>query len=108
MGRQLARSDRSSGTLARSALVANPKCGCAGKCGCAAKSGAALDTRQRAFMEPRFGFDFGQVRIHDDAHAAESARSLNANAYTVGDDIVFAGGKYAPDTRAGQRLLAHE
>jgi hypothetical protein len=54
------------------------------------------------------GFDFSQVRIHTDAQAAESARSVNAAAYTVGRDIVFGTGQYQPHTRQGQRLLAHE
>lgn len=54
------------------------------------------------------GFDFSQVRIHTDACAAESARAVNAAAYTVGRDIVFGEGQYQPNTRQGQRLLAHE
>jgi hypothetical protein len=54
------------------------------------------------------GFDFSRIRVHTDDQAAESARSLNAQAYTVGRDIVFAEGQYAPHTTAGQRLLAHE
>ncbi len=62
----------------------------------------------RGFFEPRFGQDFSQVRVHADAVASDSARSIGALAYTVGHDIVFAGGQYAPDNRAGQRLLAHE
>ena len=52
--------------------------------------------------------DFSPVRIHADARAAESAQSVNARAYTVGRDIVFGPGQYAPDTAAGRRLLAHE
>jgi hypothetical protein len=59
-------------------------------------------------MELRFGFDFSQVRVHTDAQAAESARAVNALAYTVGSDIVFGAGQYAPGTAAGKRLLAHE
>lgn len=54
------------------------------------------------------GFDFSRVRIHADARAAESARSVRARAYTVGQDIVFAPGEYAPATSAGRELLAHE
>jgi hypothetical protein len=54
------------------------------------------------------GYDFGDVRIHTDARAAESARMVNAAAYTVGRDIVFGVAQYAPDTRRGRRLLAHE
>jgi hypothetical protein len=59
-------------------------------------------------MEPRFGYDFGQVRVHADAKAAESARALQARAYTVGHDLLFAAGEYAPENAAGQVLLAHE
>jgi hypothetical protein len=54
------------------------------------------------------GHAFRDVRIHDDAQAAESARALHAKAYTVGRDIVFAAGQYAPGSTAGERLLAHE
>ena len=70
--------------------------------------GQPLDTDARAFMEPRFGHDFGQVRVHTDAKAAESARAINALAYTVGGDIVFGSGQYRPSTEWRQRLLAHE
>jgi hypothetical protein len=59
-------------------------------------------------MEPRFGHDFSQVRVHTDAKAAESAQAVNALAYTVGRDIVFGMGKYAPETSAGHRILTHE
>ncbi|WP_438001722.1 DUF4157 domain-containing protein [Sorangium sp. So ce185] len=62
----------------------------------------------RAFMESRFGHDFSEVRVHDDAAAAASARAVRAQAYTVGRDVVFAAGMYAPDRHAGRRLLAHE
>lgn len=68
-------------------------------------SGLPLDAESRAYFEPRFGHDFGRVRIHAEASAA---RSVNASAYTVGNDIVFGGGRYAPQTLAGRRLLAHE
>ena len=59
-------------------------------------------------MESRFGHDFSQVRVHRDAKAAESARAVNALAYTVGEDVVFGTGQYAPGSSTGQRLLAHE
>jgi len=71
-------------------------------------SGQPLDSSTRAFMEPRFGHDFGNVRVHFDARAAASARSVNALAYTVGDDIVFSDGGFAPDEPSGRSLLAHE
>src|SRR2546429_2276399 len=70
--------------------------------------GQPLDAGTRAFMEPRFGHDFSNVRVHSDARAAESARSVNALAYTVGRDVVFGAGQYAPRTSEGRRLLAHE
>jgi hypothetical protein len=71
-------------------------------------SGQPLDAETRSFMESRFGHDFSQVRIHTDAQAAKSARAVNALAYTVGQDVVFAAGQYAPGTRTGDRLLTHE
>jgi uncharacterized protein DUF4157/LysM domain-containing protein len=70
--------------------------------------GTPLDPAVRAFMEPRFGHDFRRVRIHTDARAAESARAVDALAYTVGPDVVFAAGRYAPGTSSGAKLLAHE
>lgn len=70
--------------------------------------GQPLDAQTRAAVEPRFGADFSRVRIHTDEKAAQSADTVQALAYTVGSDIVFAGGRYAPHTGAGSRLLAHE
>jgi hypothetical protein len=70
--------------------------------------GQPLDAKTRAFMEPRFGHDFSRIRLHTDAKAAESAQALNALAFTVGPNIVFGADRYAPMTREGQRLLAHE
>lgn len=72
------------------------------------ETGAPLDGATRGFMESRFGHDFSRVRIHADTAAAASARSVHAHAYTVGSDIVFGAGRYAPNTSGGQRLLAHE
>jgi outer membrane protein OmpA-like peptidoglycan-associated protein len=71
-------------------------------------NGQPLDAGTRAFMEPRFGRDFTGVRVHTDTRAAESARAVSARAYTVGQDVVFGAGQYAPRTAAGKRLLAHE
>lgn len=71
-------------------------------------SGQPLDAATRNFMEPRFGHDFGRVRVHTDREAAESARALDARAYTVGQDVVFGEGQYAPSTDTGSELLAHE
>lgn len=70
--------------------------------------GQPLDRATRAFMEPRFGHDFSRVRIHTDGLAAESANAVAAHAYTVGGDIVFGTGRYAPGSENGRRLLAHE
>jgi hypothetical protein len=70
--------------------------------------GQPLDPATRAFMEPRFGHDFSRVRVHSDAVAEQSARDVNANAYTVGHDIVFGAGRFAPGTHEGRQLLAHE
>src|SRR4029077_9193611 len=70
--------------------------------------GQPLDVQTRAFMEPRFGHDFGHVRVHTDVKAADSARAVNALAYTVGRDIVFGAGRYAPDKSEGRGLVAHE
>jgi hypothetical protein len=70
--------------------------------------GQPFDAVTRALLEARFGHDFGRVRVHTDAKAAESARAVNALAYTVGGDIVFGSGQYRPTTPWGQRLLAHE
>src|SRR6266545_4123850 len=70
--------------------------------------GQPLDGNTRAFMEPRFGLDLGAIRVHVDEPAARSARAVNARAYTVGKNLVFGSGAYAPGTREGRRLLAHE
>ncbi|HEY0172924.1 MAG TPA: DUF4157 domain-containing protein [Pyrinomonadaceae bacterium] len=71
-------------------------------------SGRPLDEGTRALMEPRFGHDFSRVRVHTDAGAARSAADVSARAYTVGQNVVFGAGEYAPHSPAGQRLLAHE
>jgi hypothetical protein len=59
-------------------------------------------------MESRFGYDFSQVRVHTDAKAAESAKAVNAVAYTVGHNVVFGARQYSPKTSEGKRLLTHE
>jgi hypothetical protein len=73
-----------------------------------AESGAPLAPTVRQNMEQRFGHDFSQVRVHAGKSAEESARDVNASAYTVGQDIVFGASRFAPGTHEGQRLLAHE
>jgi Domain of unknown function (DUF4157) len=71
-------------------------------------SGQPLDGATRAFMEPRFGWDFSSVRVHTDEKAAESAKAVGARAYTVGSNVVFGAGEFAPGKNEGQRLLGHE
>jgi len=71
-------------------------------------SGQPLPDASRQFFEPRFGHDFSGVRIHNDSVAAKSAQSINALAYTTGNNIVFNEGQYAPGSDSGNRLLAHE
>lgn len=71
-------------------------------------AGQPLDPATRAFVEPRLLHDFSRVRIHTDAKAAASARSLQAQAYTMGNDIVFGEGRYAPNAPEGKHLLIHE
>lgn len=73
-----------------------------------ASGGAALPQAERAFFEPRLGWDLGHVRIHHDAAAACAARTVAADAFTAGSHIAFAAGRWAPGTTAGRRLLAHE
>ena len=70
--------------------------------------GRPLEPAVADFMASRLGQDFGDVRVHTDYAASESARAINAQAYTVGTDVVFQIGRYQPDTPAGQRMLAHE
>ena len=73
--------------------------------GALASPSMPLDEATREFMEPRFGHDFGRVRVHNDDSAARTNRALNARAYTVGEHILFGAGQYAPDTRTGKRML---
>lgn len=70
--------------------------------------GRTLDRATRGFMEARFGHEFGNVRIHTSERAASAARALNAKAFTVGNDVVFGAGQYAPDSLEGKRLISHE
>ena len=70
--------------------------------------GEPLDPATRDVMESAFGKDFGSVRVHTDAKAALSSKKEDANAYTIGHQIVFAEGQYRPDVAKGQLLLAHE
>jgi hypothetical protein len=71
-------------------------------------NGQPLDASTRAFMEPRFGHDFSHVRLHTDAKAEESARSVNALAYTVGHNIVLGDGAKSSNPWEQRKTLAHE
>ncbi|MEY9697559.1 hypothetical protein ABIE71_000302 [Bradyrhizobium diazoefficiens] len=100
-GKPLQRKDQAAGPPRVTASVA-------ADIGAMRGGGSALPATARAFFEPRFGADFSQVRIHTDARAAGTAKSLNARAFTVGWDIVFTAGQYSPASPEGQHLLAHE
>lgn len=71
-------------------------------------SGQSLPASSRQFFEPKFGHDFSNVKIHTDSVAAKSAQSINALAYTSGNNIVFNSGQYSPESDSGKRLMAHE
>jgi len=73
-----------------------------------ASGGRPLEPEVREDMQGRLGHDFGDVRIHDDAAAHDSARGVNAHAYTVGSNVVFQRDKYDPGSEAGKVMLAHE
>ncbi|MCB5168483.1 DUF4157 domain-containing protein [Streptomyces bambusae] len=73
-----------------------------------ATGGTALDPEVRDDMESRLGHDFGDVRVHTDAAAHDSAKSVNAHAYTVGSHIVFQRDAYDPGSQQGRTTLAHE
>src|SRR6185312_431243 len=70
--------------------------------------GHPLDAGTRAFFEPRFGVALNSVRIHEGPLAAQSAKSIGALAYALGDDIVFDTGRFQPGSQQGRTLLAHE
>jgi len=71
-------------------------------------AGQPLDAETRSFFEPRFRYDFSQVRVHTGSKASDSARAVHAHAYTIGRNIVFGDGQHAPETAAGKKLLSHE
>lgn len=76
--------------------------------GSAPGGGRPLPGPVRSYLEPRFRHDFARVRIHDDDRAARMSRALGAAAFTFGDDVFFARGRFSPGDRAGMRLLTHE
>jgi len=71
-------------------------------------SGSGLDSSTKSFMESRFGTDFSDVKIHTGDYAVQMSKELNAQAFTVGNDVYFNSGKYNPATDGGKHLLAHE
>ena len=134
-GNTLRRKCASESTELQSAPVLRRKCDCGGACDDCAKEeqlrrsatgpapvssappivnevlrspGRSLDPQTRSFFEARFGQDFSGVRIHTGGTASHSAVSVNASAYTVGHNIVFAANTYRPDSDSGRRLMAHE
>jgi hypothetical protein len=70
--------------------------------------GQPLDTSIRAFFEPRFGYDFSAVRVHTDNNASDTAKSINARAFTLGNYVIMGSDEYHPNSRAGRQLLGHE
>ena len=73
-----------------------------------ASGGTPLSSDVRSYFEPRFGRDLSSIRIHRDGPAPRAAHGINARAYTLGRNIAFASGAYAPATHEGRRLIAHE
>ncbi len=71
-------------------------------------NGNSMSEKEKSFFESRMGYDFSNVRLHTDSIAAKSAQSINALAYTTGNNIVFNQGQYDPNTDSGKRLLGHE
>jgi len=70
--------------------------------------GQPLSESIRSYFEPRFGSDFSRVRIHNDSQAVETAKSVNAKAFTAGKNVVFGLGQYSPEKSSGKKLIAHE
>jgi hypothetical protein len=71
-------------------------------------TGQSMSSTARQFFEPRFGYNFSNVKLHTDSVAAKSAQSINALAYTSGNNIVFNSGQYSPESDHGKKLIAHE
>jgi hypothetical protein len=76
--------------------------------GARARGGEALPGNVRTYMEPRFGQDFGDVRVHRDERASVLAEEVQARAFTVGSDLFFRDGEFQPETERGRILIAHE
>ena len=99
---------RKDGSLQRSTIGSAPALAPPAVHEVIASPGQPMDAKTLQFMESRLGHDFSRVRVHTGRKAAESAHAVNALAYTVGRDVVFADGKYSPASINGIRLLAHE
>ncbi|MGA1841672.1 MAG: DUF4157 domain-containing protein [bacterium] len=70
--------------------------------------GRPISRSDRIFFEKLFGFDLRPVRIHNDERASKLAESINAKAFTVGNNIVFNKGEFSLKTKEGKRLFSHE
>ncbi len=70
--------------------------------------GQPLPESTRSYFEPRFGYDFSGVKVHTGDEAAKTAKSINARAFTIGNDVMFGASNYSPETGEGKKLLAHE
>jgi hypothetical protein len=103
VGHTLSRLQRDASASMRDGDAAPPSVGQA-----LADPGTPLQSELRENMDQRFGFDFSRVRVHTGTSAEQSAREIDASAYTVGNDIVFGSGQWAPATSGGRRLIAHE
>ncbi len=100
--------ERSAEAMAQRALRSAPSRSSGPRTPGARSAGLSLPAAVRSELEPRFGWDFSRVRVHVDDEAARAANAVQARAYTVGRDIVFGAGEYAPATTGGRQLLAHE
>jgi hypothetical protein len=70
--------------------------------------GQAMSASSQSFFGSRMGFDFCDVKVHTGKEASDSARDLNARAYTIGNHIVFGEGQYNQESTEGKKLMAHE
>jgi hypothetical protein len=99
---------RASSSLQRKSYGSLARVGTAAVDDVLSSGGQPLDSATRAFFEPRFGYDFSNVRVHADDRAAESAKAVKARAYTVGEHVVFGARQFSPGTTHGRQLMAHE